>query len=644
MKREVIEGKIQGNARGFGFLIANDGRAEEYFIPHSDLRGAMHGDIVLAETTESGGGARTTARVLKVIQRGISELVGTFSETRSGGFVTPDDSKYFCDIFIPQGKSLRARTGDKVVCKILSYPRKMRPEGIIKEIFGKATNRKAEIKSIIYGYKLPDSFPDNVLDFAEKKVQAPTENDLKGRRDFRSELTFTIDGEDAKDFDDAVSIIKLGDKYRLSVHIADVSEYVTAFSPIDKEAFKRGTSVYFPEMVIPMLPEKLCNDVCSLKEGEDRLTLSTVMTVNKQGKVEDYEIVKGVIKSSARMTYNEVDELLQGDTCIAEKYGDNIKNAIFLMKELAEILIEKRDKNGNINLDVKESAITVKDKKIEITATERSMSHRIIEEFMILTNVTVAEYMYYLDKPFIYRTHEDPAGDKVEEFYLFLKSIGVKVKRRKDEIYPKDFQIILKEAEGKPTYTLINRVMLRSMQKAKYTPDALGHFGLSEKYYCHFTSPIRRYPDLAVHRIIKDVLDGKDNLDVRYGQFVIDASVQSSERERIAIEAERAIDEYYKMLYLTDYIGEEFDGVVSGVVSSGFFVELANGIEGFVHAESISRGNANYDKAKYSLTIGKFNFRLGKSVKIAVEDVDLALRRAEFTLVEYYGEQENRSE
>lgn len=644
MKREVIEGKIQGNARGFGFLIANDGRAEEYFIPHSDLRGAMHGDIVLAETTESGGGARTTARVLKVIQRGISELVGTFSETRSGGFVTPDDSKYFCDIFIPQGKSLRARTGDKVVCKILSYPRKMRPEGIIKEIFGKATNRKAEIKSIIYGYKLPDSFPDNVLDFAEKKVQAPTENDLKGRRDFRSELTFTIDGEDAKDFDDAVSIIKLGDKYRLSVHIADVSEYVTAFSPIDKEAFKRGTSVYFPEMVIPMLPEKLCNDVCSLKEGEDRLTLSTVMTVNKQGKVEDYEIVKGVIKSFARMTYNEVDKLLQGDTCISEKYGDNIKNAIFLMKELAEILIEKRDKNGNINLDVKESAITVKDKKIEVTATERSMSHRIIEEFMILTNVTVAEYMYYLDKPFIYRTHEDPAGDKVEEFYLFLKSIGVKAKRRKDEIYPKDFQIILKEAEGKPTYTLINRVMLRSMQKAKYTPDALGHFGLSEKYYCHFTSPIRRYPDLAVHRIIKDVLDGKDNLDVRYGQFVIDASVQSSERERIAIEAERAIDEYYKMLYLTDYIGEEFDGVVSGVVSSGFFVELANGIEGFVHAESISRGNANYDKAKYSLTIGKFNFRLGKSVKIAVEDVDLALRRAEFTLVEYYGEQENKSE
>ena len=641
MKREVIEGKIQGNARGFGFLIANDGRAEEYFIPHSDLRGAMHGDIVLAETTESGGGARTTARVLKVIQRGINELVGTFSETRSGGFVTPDDSKYFCDIFIPQGKSLRARTGDKVVCKILSYPRKMRPEGIIKEIFGKATNRKAEIKSIIYGYKLPDSFPDNVLDYAENKIQPPTELDVKGRRDFRSELTFTIDGEDAKDFDDAVSIIKLGDKYRLSVHIADVSEYVTAFSPLDKEALKRGTSVYFPEMVIPMLPEKLCNDVCSLKEGENRLTLSVVMTVNKQGEVEDYEIVKGVINSSARMTYNEVDKLLQGDTYIAEKYGENIKNAILTMNELAEILIEKRDKNGNINLDVKESCITVKGKHIQITATERSMSHRIIEEFMILTNVTVAEYMYYLDKPFIYRTHEDPAGDKVEEFYQFLKSIGVKVKRRKDEIYPKDFQIILKEAEGKPTYTLINRVMLRSMQKAKYTPEAIGHFGLSEKFYCHFTSPIRRYPDLAIHRIIKDVLDGKDNLEVRYGQFVIDASVQSSERERVAIEAERAIDEYYKMLYLNDYIGEEFEGVVSGVVSSGFFVELANGIEGFVHAESISRGNANYDKAKYSLTIGKFNFRLGKSVKIKVEDVDLALRRAEFSLVEYYGEQEN---
>lgn len=633
MKREVIEGKIQGNERGFGFLIATDGRETEYFIPHSDLRGAMHGDTVLAETTESNGGERTTARVLKVLNRGISEIVGTYSSTRRGGFVTPDDSKYFCDIFIPQGKGLRARTGDKVVCKIISYPKKLAPEGIIKQVFGSSKDKNAEINSIIYGYKLSATFPSNVLEYVDKFVTEPTEKDLIGRRDFRSNLTFTIDGDDARDFDDAISIEKIGEKYKLSVHIADVSEYVKPNTVLDKEAFSRATSVYFPEKVIPMLPEKLCNDICSLKEGVDRLTLSVVMTIDNKGKVEDYEIVKGVIKSSARLTYSEVQKIIDGDKARRKSRGKDLCSALDLTLELAKILINKRDKNGTINLDVKESSIFVKDGEIFVTATERDMAHRIIEEFMILANVTVAEYMFYLDKPFIYRVHEKPSTEKTEEFYEFLKSLNVKFKRKKDEIFPKDFQTILKEAEGKPTYTLINRVMLRSMQKAKYSPECIGHFGLSEDKYCHFTSPIRRYPDLAIHRIIKDFLDGEQELDKKYDNFVSDASKQSSEMERVAIEAERAVDEYYKMLYISDYIGCEFDGVVSGMIASGIFVELANGIEGFVRLDYRRYGGVNFDKKKYSLTIGKHTFRLGQTVRISVEDVDLIMRKAEFILV-----------
>ena len=637
MKREVIEGKIQGNERGFGFLIATDGRESEYFIPHSDLRGALHGDTVLAETTESNGGERTTARVLKVLNRGVTELVGTFSQTRRGGFVKPDDSKFFCDVFIPQGKGLKARTGDKVVCKIISYPKKILPEGLIKQVFGSSRDKNAELASIIYGYKLPFAFPQSVLDYTEKFVNQPTENDFIGRRDFRADLCFTIDGEDAKDFDDAVSIEQVGDKYILKVHIADVSEYVKPNTVLDKEAFARGTSTYFPEKVIPMLPEKLCNDVCSLKEGEDRLTLSVVMSLNGKGEVEDYEIVKGVIKSKARLTYTEVQKIIDGDKKAINKRGESICDAIAKMHALAQILIEKRDKNGTINLDVKESAITVKNGEITITATERDIAHRIIEEFMILANVTVAEYMYYLEKPFIYRVHDKPSPEKTEEFYEFLKSLNVKFKRKRDEIFPKDFQTILKEAEGKPTYTLINRVMLRSMQKAKYSPECIGHFGLSEEKYCHFTSPIRRYPDLVVHRIIKEFLDGAENLEQKYANFVIEASKQSSERERIAIEAERAVDEYYKMLYINEYVDCEFDGVVSGMLSSGIFVELANGIEGFVRFDSRRYGIANFDKKKYTFSIGKHTFRLGQSVRISVYDVDLIARKAEFILV---GEEE----
>lgn len=633
-KRKIIEGRLQGNERGFAFLIPTEQGQEDYFIPHSDLKNAMHGDLVLCETT-FGGGERTTARVLKVLERGITELVGTYFTCKSGGFVTPDERKYYNDIFIPFGKGVRARAGDKVVCKILSYPKKQNPEGIITKILGRQFERTAELKSMLFTYNLPEKFKTETLKEADHIAKPVTEQELIGREDFRDQITFTIDGEDAKDFDDAVSIKKLkGGKYLLYVHIADVSHYVKPFGRIDKEAFDRATSVYFPESVIPMLPEKLCNDVCSLKEGVDRLTLSCVMTIDKNGNVCDSKVCKSVIKSSARLTYNIVQKILDGDKALAEKYKEQNKS-LYLMNELADILIEKRDRNGSIDLDVKESVIMV-DKKgqISVEATKRDKAHRIIEEFMILANVTVAEFAFYVDCPFVYRIHEKPTQERLENFYAFLSGLGINAKRKKDDIFSKDFQSILKSAEGTGAYTLINRVMLRSMQKAKYLPEDKGHFGLSLAHYCHFTSPIRRYPDLVVHRILKDLLDGNVDLEKKYGQFVYTASTQSSEKERNAIEAERAVDDYYKLLYISDYVGEEFEGVVSGVTNFGLFVELPNAIEGLVRIETIKGRRFTCDQKSYTLTNGEKTFKLGQKVKIKVSGVNLGERRAEFVLVE----------
>lgn len=629
-RREIIEGKIQGNERGYAFLIVADGRKEDYFIPHSDLKGAMHGDTVLCETTD-GSGTRTTARVLKVLERGIKELVGTYFTCKSGGFVSPDDRKYYNDVFIPAGRGLRAKSGDKVVCKILSYPKKQNPEGVISNILGRQFDKEAELKSILFTYKLSEKFPKAVTD-AAKKLAPPSEKDFAGRKDFRDTVTMTIDGEDARDFDDAVSIKKLrGGKYVLGVHIADVSNYVLQDGIIDKEAYSRATSVYFPERVIPMLPEILCNDVCSLKENVERLTLSCVMTVDKNGKVLDYEIVPSVIKSSARLTYTAVEKILNGDKALKKKHK-NVYKEITLMNELADILIARRERDGSIDLDVKESAIyALPDGSIDVVPAPRDKAHRIIEEFMILANVTVAEYMYYLEKPFVYRVHEKPSEEKLDSFYEFLKGLGINAKRPRDGVYPKDFQTVLKNSEGTPAYTLINRVMLRSMQKAKYSPIDVGHFGLSAEHYCHFTSPIRRYPDLVIHRIIKDFLSGKEDVDEKYGEFVFAAAKQSSEKEKNAVEAERAVDDYYKILYIGNYVGEEFDGVISGVTGFGIFVELFNGVEGLVKIETIkSRRRFIHDQKNYTLSDGKITFKLGQKVRIKVAGVDYGNRRAEF--------------
>ena len=634
-EKEILQGRLQGNERGYAFLIPSDGRKEDYFIPHTDLRGAMHGDLVLCETDCSGEGKRTTARVLKVLERGIEKLTGTYFTSRSGGYVVPDEKKYFNDIFIPAGKGSRAKSGDKVVARILSYPARKNPEGIIVRVLGRQFEKKAELKAIEITYNLPEKFDKEIIDYTES-LAGVSDKDFVNRKDLRNLLCFTIDGEDARDFDDAVSIERLsGGKYLLGVHIADVSHYVKAGSILDKEAFNRGTSVYFPEKVIPMLPERLSNDLCSLREGEDRLTLSVFMTVDSSGNITEREITPSVIKSRARMTYNQVQTILDGGENADElnkKYWF-LTGAIKDMEKLADILSDARDRKGSIDLDIKESAIFAdKNGNIEVRAAKKDKAHGIIEEFMISANVTVAEYMFYLDMPFIYRVHEKPAEEKTEGFYAFLDGLGVRYKRKKGEVFPMDFQTVLKNAENTDVYNIINRVMLRSMQKAKYSPESLGHFGLSEKHYCHFTSPIRRYPDLTVHRIIKDFLAGEQNLEEKYSDFVSEAAKHSSETERNAAEAERAVDEYYKMLYISGFIGESFEGVVSGVTNFGIFVELDSGIEGLIRTETIKGRRYLYDEKNYLITDGKNIYKLGQRVKVIVAGVNISERRAEFLL------------
>lgn len=632
MKRQIIEGVIQGNERGYGFLIPTDPLIEDFFVSHGDLKGAMHKDLVLAEATY-GKGERTTARVLKILERGLTEVVGTYFSSRHGGFVTPDDNKYFCDVFVPFGKGLRAKSGDKVVCKITAYPHRQNPEGLIKEVIGRQFNKKAELVSIIRTYGLEENFSKKIIN-STSFIEQPNEIDFLDRKDFTDLVTVTIDGDDSRDFDDAVSLSKNVDgSFVLGVHIADVSHYVKQGSEIDFEALKRGTSVYFPESVIPMLPEKLCNDVCSLKEGVVRLTLSCVITIDKDGKVIDAKIFKSYIKSRARLTYNNVQKLIDGDHDLPEKYFA-VKDLIMLMNELAEVLISAREKNGYIDLDVKESAIQVDAKgNIIVGVTPRDRAHRIIEEFMILANVCVAKKMSNADIPCLYRIHDKPDAEKYSEFLTFLNGVGVKAKLKED-VTTKDYQEILESAKDNSAYNVINRVMLRSMQKAKYSPDCKGHFGLGEAFYCHFTSPIRRYPDLFVHRVLKDYLtEGEKFVYKKYGYQTDGVAKHSSDTERNAMEAERAVDDYYKTLYMSNFVGETFDGVISGVTAFGLFVELGNGIEGLCRIETLQGRSYKLDAKNYILSNGKNSYKIGQNVKIQVAGVNLGERRAQFILV-----------
>lgn len=624
---KFLKGEVRANERGFAFVVTDKG---DFFIPPRCVNGALNGDTVIIEKIKSLKGSTDEAQIVKILVRKNVKVVGTFDGDNGYGFVIPDDKNLCIDVYIPIKKTMGAKKGDKVVALITEYPEKRRnPEGKIIEILGRKFDLKAEELSIIKSYDYELDFPEKVVKELEKVPSFVSESELIGRVDYTNDLIVTIDGEDSRDFDDAVCVKKHKNFYELGVHIADVSHYVNFNSSIGKEAFKRTTSVYFPERVIPMLPKKLSNGICSLNENELRLTLSVVMKINFSGEVIGFDINKGYIRSKKRLTYTEVQAVIDGEGVNLDK---ELIKSIKLMRELQLILTDKRNARGNIDLDVKESHISV-DANGEISVEQRrsKQAYKVIEEFMIITNETVAEYIFYMNLPFIYRVHEKPSPEKTETFKNFLKILGITVKWNSETCHPKDYQTLLDLVRDKPMFTVVNKVMLRSMQKAKYSPENIGHFGLSSKCYTHFTSPIRRLPDLVIHKIIKSVLDGED-VTKKYSSLVTEASNVSSINERKADEAERTMDDFYKCRYMKKFIGYEFDAVISGVTNFGVFVELENTVEGLVKVEKLPRGNYQYDEKTFSLRSGKRSYTLGDSVKVVVLGVDSRARKIDMKI------------
>lgn len=626
-----MKGTLKGNERGFAFFIPDDKTLNDFFIPNKSLNGAMHGDKVYAKKCVGTRGSSDEAEVVKIIERGIKKLVGTYMPERTFAFVRPDDKNYFCDIYVSLSDSLNAKKGDKVYVEILRYEKGMRPEGRVVEVLGKRFDISTEELSVIRNLSIPYEFTQDVLRETDKIPDKVSQEDLIGREDFRDVYTITIDGDDSRDFDDAISIKKNGDKFTLGVHIADVSHYVKEGSKIDKEAYERGNSVYFPDSVIPMLPEKLSNGICSLNEGVDRLTLSCVMEIDSSGNIVDKRIVKSVINSNRRMTYKKVQAILDGDEKIKSEYSDVVP-LVLNAKELRDILNAKRKARGSVNLDVKEAHITINGcGEIDIEPSREEVSYSIIEEFMLAANETVAEYIFYLDLPFVYRIHEKPSADKLRSFASFLALLGIRVKWNEETCHPRDFQVLLDQLDGTPYFGLVNKVMLRSMQKAKYSETDVGHFGLSAKHYCHFTSPIRRYADLTVHRVLKSVLDGTacalyDGKEEKMRAI----AEQTSLTEKKADEAERDIDDFFIAKYMKKFIGYEAEGIISGVTGFGVFVELENTVEGLIKLEDLPRGDYSFDEKTYTLKSKKHSFSLGEKVYIVVLRSDLATRRVEF--------------
>lgn len=629
----LIKGVLRGHEKGFAFLVPENAGFSDFFIPPHALNGALHGDTVYVKRVDSSTGSSDEAEVVRIISR-VDRLVGTYQAERTYGFVVPDDKGYFVDIFVPFKASHGAVTGDKVVVRIKSFPAGKNPEGEVEEILGKKYDLGAEERSIIAAKNIPDKFPEKVIKFIKERDYSVLP-EYEDREDFRGEQIITIDGADARDLDDAISLKMLDNgHFLLGVHIADVSHYVPIGSVLDKEALRRSTSVYFPDTVIPMLPKELSNGICSLNEGEDRLTLSCIMEVDGKGEVVSKNICNGIIRSSRRMTYDAVDGIMDGDEDLKKEYLD-ILNLIDSMRALAEILIKKRDKRGSVELDVKEADIRVDARgEISITPVKRTFSHRIIEEFMILANETVAEFVRYTEIPFLYRVHENPTDEKVEDFISYLNQLGITVRWSAHKVYSSDFAKLLERLEDSPLFSLVNKVMLRSMSKAKYYPENLGHFGLASENYCHFTSPIRRYPDLIAHRAVKHLIDGKVGEWIDgYENIIYDIAKITSECERRADEAEWDVDDLFKSRYMKKHIGEEFDGIVSGVTSFGVFVELPNTVEGLIKLETLPKGNYDYDKKSFTLSSKKLSFKLGEGVRIMVAGVDSANRKVEFIFI-----------
>ena len=645
---KVLTGTFISNAKGFGF-VEIEGQEEDYYIPEDKTNGAFHRDTVEIALIPGHAGKRKEAQVLRVIDRGMSHIVGTYERSRNNfGFVVPDNSKLPNDIFVPIERSKGAMSGHKVVVEITDYGiGKKNPEGKVVEILGHINDPGVDIMSIVRGYELPVEFSERIMNQVERVSQEVSEADMAGRRDLRDTVMVTIDGEDAKDLDDAVSVSFDGEKYHLGVHIADVTNYVQENSALDREALKRGTSVYLVDRVIPMLPHALSNGICSLNAGEDRLALSCLMTVDLEGEITDYEICESVICVNRRMSYNVVRELIEDESQENQEYADLLP--MFLqMRDLAAMLRKKRQKRGSIDFDFPECKILL-DKEghpIDIKPYERNVATDIIEDFMLAANETVAQHFYWMEMPFVYRTHDVPDSDRIRKlsalinnFGYYIKAVGRKDKKvSSEEVHPKEIQKLLANIAGTPEEAMISRMALRSMKQAKYTTECTGHFGLACQYYCHFTSPIRRYPDLQIHRIIKEWLRGRLNDDriSHYKDILPEVAKQSSKTERRAEEAERETDKLKKVEYMEGHIDEIFDGVVSGVTGWGIYVELPNTVEGMVHVSKLP-GDYYYYNENTCEMVGEAtgrSFKLGMPVCVRVDACDRFSKTIDFELVD----------
>ncbi|EOS22562.1 ribonuclease R [Lachnospiraceae bacterium A4] len=640
--RELV-GTFISHPKGFGF-VEIEGRDEDLYIPENFVNGAFHKDTVKVAllSTQSAGqkGRRQEAQVVEILARGMKQIVGIYDKNNKNfGFVIPDNTKINEDVFVPVERSKGAVSGHKVVCEITDYGKNNRkPEGKITEILGHVNDPGVDIMSIVKGYELPTEFSEKIMHQVERVASEVSEADMAGRRDLRNVQMVTIDGEDAKDLDDAVSLTKDGTQYQLGVHIADVTNYVQENSALDWEARERGTSVYLVDRVIPMLPHKLSNGICSLNAGENRLALSCLMTIDEKGEVVSHEIVESVINVDRRMSYTSVKKILE-DKDEAEIHEYEALVPMFeLMRELAGILREKRKKRGSIDFDFPESKIVL-DKQghpIEIKPYERNVATKIIEDFMLIANETVAEHFHWMELPFVYRTHDNPDPEKIDKLSTFIRNFGYSIKSRQEEIHPKELQKLLAKIEDTPEEALISRLTLRSMKQAKYTIDCTGHFGLACQYYCHFTSPIRRYPDLQIHRIMKEQLRGRLNekrID-HYNALLPEVAKHSSEMERRADEAERETDKLKKVEFMERHIGEIYEGVISSITAWGVYVELPNTIEGMIHVSMLPGDYFYYDEETYEM-VGQatdIRYKLGQTLKIRVHATDKILRTIDFVI------------
>ncbi|MCG1026909.1 ribonuclease R [Virgibacillus halodenitrificans] len=643
-KMNLIRGKIQMHAKGFAFLIPDDPDQTDVYIHHSDLASAMNNDKVLVRLEKKDqDGNRPEGTVIRILERATLQVVGTFEDNRAFGFVIADDKRIPNDIFIPKNMTNGAISGHKVIARITKYPEgRMSAEGEIIHILGHKNDPGIDIISIIHKNGIQVDFPDEVLEQAANTPEEISENEIKERRDLRDEVIVTIDGADAKDLDDAVSVKKLDNgNYKLGVYIADVTYYVGEDSPIDKEAFERGTSVYLVDRVIPMIPHRLSNGICSLNPQVDRLTLGCEMEITSSGEVVNHEIFQSVIKTNARMTYKDVNKILvDKDEETRKKYKDLVP-FFELMEELATILNNKRMGRGAIDFDFKEAKVLVDEqgKPEDVVLRERSVGERLIEEFMLAANETVAEHFHWMDVPFIHRIHEDPDAGKLQTFFEFLAGLGYIVKGTGNEIHPQALQKVIEEAKGKPEEMIISKLMLRSMKQAKYDAQSIGHFGLATEFYTHFTSPIRRYPDLIVHRLIRTYLINKkmDKKTIaKWKEAMPEIARHTSERERTAVDAERETDDLKKAEFMQDKIGEEYVGVISSVTNFGLFVELENTIEGLIHVSYLTDDYYHYDERRHAM-IGERTakvYRIGDEVKVKVAAVNTDERTIDFELVQ----------